>query len=83
MTNSVCACVPGLGDHQARAEQHRHLPGRQDEPASAHWLPAEKEAAGAKERCRAEERMRCHHRLEEFVCVWMCACVCLMILLVP
>lgn len=79
----MCACVLGLGDHQASAEQHRHLPGRQDEPPSAHWLPAEKEAAGAEERCRAEERMRCHYCLREFVFVCMCACVCEMILLVP
>lgn len=46
--------IAGLGDHQAGTKQHRHLPGRQNEPPSAHRLPEEEEAAGAKKRSQFE-----------------------------
>lgn len=47
--------LTGLGDHQAGANQHRHLPGSQYEPCAAHWIPAEEEAARAEERRWFEE----------------------------
>lgn len=49
--------LTGLGDHQAGADQHRHLPGSQYEPCAAHWIPAEEEAARAEERRGFEERI--------------------------
>lgn len=41
--------LAGLGDHEAGSEQHRHLPGSQDEQAAENWIPAATAAAGAKE----------------------------------
>lgn len=54
---SVFLPLAGLGDHQAGAEQHRHLPGSQNEPPAADRVPAEEEAARAEERRRLEERV--------------------------
>lgn len=50
--------LAGLGHHQAGSQQHRHLPGSQDEQAAEDRVPAAAAAAGAEERGWTEERVR-------------------------
>lgn len=51
-------CLAGLVDHEAGADQPRHLLWSQNESSPAYWIPAQEEAEGAEERSGFEKWIR-------------------------